>query len=120
LRAAKVRYRSQMTPFQNGRGGRPPQKTLQLCAQVHDALSYAFGEATDPTLQDLVLDRVEPMPDDRHLLVVMQDPCGHGLLAALTALDRAHGFLRAAVAELVTRRKVPQLSFTVEPPGGAP
>lgn len=108
-----------MTPFQNGRGGRPPSKTLQLCAQVHDALSFALGETSDPILLDLVLDRVEPMPDDRHLLVVMGDPCGHGAVAALAALDRARGFLRTAVAEVVTRRKVPQLSFTVQPQGGA-
>jgi len=86
---------------------------------VHDALSFALGDTTDPILLDLVLDRVEPMPDDRHLLVVMQDPCGRGLLAALAALDRAQGFLRAAVAEHVTRKRVPQLSFTVQPPGDA-
>jgi ribosome-binding factor A len=68
---------------------------------------------------DVVLDRVEPMPDDRHVLVVVQDPCGHGLVATLAALDRARGFLRAAVAEAVTRKRVPQLSFTVDPAGGA-
>ncbi|MCB9886302.1 MAG: hypothetical protein H6838_12480 [Planctomycetes bacterium] len=83
-------------------------------------MSYALGETADPVLVDLVLDRVEPMPDERHLLVFVQDPCGHGLLAALAALDRAHGFLRTAVAELVHRRKVPQLSFSVMPPAEAP
>lgn len=108
-----------MNPFSNGRGGRPSQKTLQLCAQVCDALSFALGETVDPVLVDITLDRVEPMPDERHLLVVVQDPCGHGLLAVLAALDRAQGFLRASVAELITRRRVPQLSFTVEPLGGA-
>lgn len=87
---------------------------------MHDALSFALGETTDPILVDLELDRVEPMPDDRHLLVVVRDPCGHGLLRALGALDRAQGFLRAAVAAQVTRRHVPQLSFTVEPPRGGP
>jgi ribosome-binding factor A len=86
---------------------------------VHDALSFALGETTDPILLDLVLDRVEPMPDDRHLLAVLHDPQRHGLVVAMAALDRAHGFLRAAVAEVVTRRKVPQISFTVEPAGGA-
>ncbi|MBL8753698.1 MAG: ribosome-binding factor A [Planctomycetes bacterium] len=102
------------------RGGRSIAKTRQLCAQVHDALSYALGESSDPVLMDLVLDRVEPMQDDKHVLVVMQDPCGHGLVASLAALDRARGFLREAVAEAVTRRRVPQLSFTVMPAGGAP
>lgn len=108
-----------MTPYPTGRGGRSDAKTRQLCAQVHDALSYALGETNDPILMDLVLDRVEPMPDDRHLLVVVQDLHGHGLLATLAALDRARGFLRTSVAELVARKRVPQLSFTVVPPGGA-
>ncbi len=98
------------------RGGRSYQKALQLCAQVHDALSYALGESSDPILMDLALDHVEPMEGDRHVLVVVADPCGHGLAAALAALDRARGFLREAVAESVTRRRVPQLSFTVLPP----
>jgi ribosome-binding factor A len=84
---------------------------------VQDVLSFAFCETTDPVLLDLVLDRVEPMPDDRHLLVVMQDPTGHGLLASLAALDRARGFLRSAVAGAIARKRAPQLSFTVEPPG---
>jgi ribosome-binding factor A len=105
---------------QDDRGGRSFTKTRQLCAQVHDALSYALGESSDPVLMDLVLDRVEPMQGDQHVLVVMQDPCGHGLVASLAALDRARGFLREAVAETVARRRVPQLSFTVQPAGGAP
>jgi len=87
---------------------------------VHDALSFTLAGADDPILQDLVLDRVEPMPDDRHVLVTVQDPCGHGLVVTLAALDRARGYLREAVAEMVRRRKVPQLSFSVIPAGGAP
>lgn len=102
----------------NGRGGRPSPKTLQLCAQVHDALSYALAGASDPVLQDLVLDSVEPMQGDRHVLVAVLDPCGHGLVATLAALDRARGYLREAVAESIRRRAVPQLSFTVVPPDG--
>ena len=101
------------------RGGRSTAKTRQLCAQVYDALSYALGDSSDPVLMDLVLDSVEPVQGDRHVLVVMQDPCGHGLVASLDALDRARGFLREAVAAALTRRRVPQLAFTVTPNGGA-
>ncbi|MBK8098653.1 MAG: ribosome-binding factor A [Planctomycetes bacterium] len=101
------------------RGGRSIAKTRQLCAQVHDALSYALGDSSDPVLMDLVLDHVEPMQGAEHVLVVMQDPCGHGLVATLAALDRARGFLRDAVASSVNRRRVPRLSFTVLPAGGA-
>lgn len=90
-----------------------------MCAQVHDAIAFALGEVHDPVLLDLVLDRVEPMPDENHVLVGFQDPAGHGVVAAMAALDQARGFLRAAVAAAVQRRKVPQLSFTLVPGGGA-
>ena len=106
-----------MTRFQNGRGGRPSTKALQLCAQAAEALVFALADAADPVLQDLIVDRVEPMPDERHLLVTLKDPCGHGLAPCLQAVDHARGHLRAAVAAFAVRRKAPQLSFTVEPDG---
>lgn len=106
-----------MTSQSRGRGERPHQKTLQLCAQVERALAFALGETADPVLLDLVLDGVEPLHGDGHLLVRFVDPCGHGIVAALQALDRSNGFLRRAVGEVVTRRRVPQLSFTVLPGG---
>lgn len=100
------------------RGGRSRSKTLQLCAQVHDALAYALGSVSDPVLSDLDVAFVEPLDGARHLLVGFIDPHGHGLPAALAALDRARGHLRACVAEVVTRKKAPQLSFTLVPAGG--
>lgn len=81
-------------------------------------MSFALGEAKDPALLDLVLLAVEPLESERELLVVVRDDGGRGLLIALAALDRARGFLRTAVADYVHRKHVPQLSFTVVPPGG--
>jgi ribosome-binding factor A len=109
-----------MNPHPTGRGGRPHAKSLQLCAQVHDALSFALGDVTDPVLVDLVLERVVPMPDEGHLLVAFSDPHGHGVAAALGALDGARAWLRNAIATSIARRRVPQLSFTLVPPGGGP
>lgn len=106
-----------MTPYPDGPEGPPSPKVLRLCAQVHDALSFALGETTDPVLLDLTLDRVEPLAGDRQLLVVLHDPHGHGIVAALAALDRAHGFLATAVARWIHRRRAPLLSFTIEPGG---
>ena len=103
----------------NDRGGRSSQKTLQLCTQVQHALTYALGEIADPVLLDLTVEFVEPMHGDRHLLVGLADTHGHGLIAALAALDGARGYLRTAVAEAVNRGKAPQLSFTLVPAGGA-
>lgn len=104
-------------PSSSDRGGRSSQKTLQLCAQVRDALSYALGESSDPVLLDLSVEFVESMSGN-HLLVGLVDSYGHGLVTALDALDRARGFLRSSVAEQVHRSKAPQLSFTLVPPGG--
>lgn len=78
---------------------------------------FALGESTDPILLDLVLDGVEPLHGDSHLLVRFIDPCGHGLQASLAALDAARGFFRRALAEASTRRRVPNLSFTILPGG---
>jgi len=102
-------------PSSNDRGGRSSQKTLQLCAQVQDALSYALGDSSDPVLLDLSVEFVEPISGG-HLLVSVVDSHGHGLLAALDALDRARGYLRSSVAEHIHRSKAPQLSFTLVPP----
>lgn len=102
-------------PSSNDRGGRSSQKTLQLCAQVQDALSYALGDSSDPVLLDLSVEFVEPISGG-HLLVSVVDSHGHGLIKALDALDRARGYLRSSVAEHIHRSKVPQLSFTLVPP----
>ena len=104
-------------PSSLGPGGRSSQKALQLCAQVHDALAYALGETSDPVLLDLQVAFVEPMSGSQ-LLVGVIDSHGHGLVAALAALDRARGYLRTAVAEQIHRGKAPQLSFTLVPSGG--
>ena len=104
-------------PSSRDRGGRSSQKTLQLCAQVRDALSYALGESSDPVLLDLSVEFVESMAGG-HLLVGVVDSHGHGMVVALDALDRARGFLRTLVAEQINRSKAPQLSFTLVPPGG--
>lgn len=104
-------------PSFNDRGGRSSQKSLQLCSQVHEALAYALGETSDPVLLDLHVEFVKPMSSG-HLLVGIFDSHGHGLVAALAALDRARGYLRTSVAEQVNRSKAPQLSFTLVPSGG--
>lgn len=105
-----------MNSHSRGRRERPHSKTLQLCAQVEQALTFALLETTDPILQDLVLDAVLPLHGDGHLLVRFVDPCDHGLVRCLASLDAAAGFFRRAVAEGTARRRVPNLSFTVVPP----
>jgi len=104
--------------FPSDRGGRSHQKTLQLCAQVKDALSFALGETIDPVLLDLRVEFVEAIGGDRQLLVGVVDQHGHGLVKALDALDNARGYLRSYVAEVIHRGKAPQLSFTLVPAGG--
>ena len=106
-----------MNPHSRGRDPRPQSKTLRLCAQVERALAFALGDSNDPVLQDLALDAVEPLGGDGHLLVRVVDAHGHGA-AALVALDRANGWLRSCVAAAISRRRAPQLSFTLAPSDG--
>ena len=96
--------------------GRSRHRTLQLCAQVQEALAYALSECSSEVLQDLLVVAVEPAPDESHLLVVVQDTAAHGVALVLAELDDAKGHLRHAVAESIVRRRAPLLSFTVAPP----
>ncbi len=88
------------------------RKGQQLCAQVKEALQGALGECVEDALRDLTLLSVEPAPHTGRLrvLLIAGEADRH---AAGEALQRASGFLRAAVAVAVNRRYTPELIFEV-------
>jgi ribosome-binding factor A len=97
-----------------GSGRKLHRKTLQLCAQVADALNGLLVDCGDELLQALVVSSVEPAPDASRLLVtvgstVPAPEADHATV--LAALAAANGRLRAGVAEAVTRKRAPQLVF---------
>ena len=102
-----------------GRGG-PDRKTLQLCKQVQQTLEYVLtGESGDDTLRGLYVAAVDPAPDASRLLVTVtpQDrTAAFDAAAVLEKLAYAQPRLRSEVAGAISRRKVPDLTFTYASP----
>ena len=96
---------------------REDRKARQLCKQVQRALSIALaGETGDPLLGEIEIVRVEPAPDDTRLRVVVATHANSpaSMQDALDALSRAAGYLRACVAQWITRKRTPELAFSFE------
>ncbi|MHC4512654.1 MAG: ribosome-binding factor A [Planctomycetota bacterium] len=90
------------------------RKTRQLCAQVRRTLSHFLClEARDQVLQSLLVESVQPAPDATHLAVVVSVPKDLELPQEdiLARLTKVKGVLRSELAQAVSRRKVPDLSF---------
>jgi ribosome-binding factor A len=95
-----------------GRG----HKDLQVCRQGFDALTYALAELDDPLIDELVLVSVTPAPSAARVLVTLA-PARDGidLEAARARLHEVAPELREDVAAEVSRARVPELVFRVEP-----
>lgn len=99
-----------------GDDGRRGHKDRQLCRQVFDALNLALAEYDDPILDSLVLDSVTPAPSASRVQVLFVPANDQvDLEAALAKLEDIASELRAEVAAEVSRRKVPELVFRVQP-----
>jgi len=86
----------------------------QVARQAERALSLAFSDSADPVLQDLDVHAVAVVGNSLQVAVV---PSGEGIApsgpAIHAALGRASGRLRALVGEAITRKRVPDLVFSV-------
>ena len=93
------------------------RKTLQLCKQVERTLSLVLtGECSDDVLRDLLVTSVEPIDGTSQLLVTVQPfdiDSTPDAIVIVEHLHRAKHRLRAAVAQSVHRRKVPDFCFQV-------
>ena len=93
-------------------------KAQQLCRQVERALSLALaGECGDDVLRDLCVHDVTPADDGNHLIVRLSVPASLSLADVLERLERSRPRLRALVAQAITRKRVPELSFIPVPAG---
>jgi ribosome-binding factor A len=113
-----------------GRSLKSERKTKQLCRQVYQALTMALGGVGDAVLRDLTVESVVPAPNASRLLVRVALPPawpGQPPPAVETVMERlalANGRLRRSMAEAITRKRVPELTFlpvlaTAPPPGDA-
>ncbi|HVK10322.1 MAG TPA: hypothetical protein VM597_16265 [Gemmataceae bacterium] len=97
---------------------RPDRKTLQLCEQVREALTWVLGSATpDERLMLGYVQAVEPLPGGNRLLVKVAVPADVPIAVATDSLTAAAPALRVEVAQAITRRKVPELVYLVVPAG---
>ena len=98
----------------------PDRKTLQLCKQVQQTLEYVLtGESGDDTLLGLYVADVVPAPDASRLLVTVTPQDRTADLDAAAVLEKlafAQPKLRGEVAAAISRRKVPDLTFTYASP----
>lgn len=130
--ATKKRHRGQR-PRDDAPGGgsrrgggdrTPDRKTLQLCGQVRKALDYVLsGETGDDLLRGLYVVDVLPAPDASRLLATVAPIDPRADLDAgevLEKLGHVQPMLRSEVARSINRKKVPDLTFTLAAPGGAP
>jgi len=89
------------------------RKTYQVCKQAEKTLNLVMaGDSVEPILRDLIVCAVEPNPDSSHLLVIVES--SSVLLdenEVLSALLRAKGRLRAAIATAINRKRAPLISF---------
>lgn len=94
------------------RHAKQEQKARQLCRQVQRALNLALGgECGDDVLRELYVADVTPAGGAGHLLVHVTVPGHVGVAAVLERLERVGPRLRAIVAQAVTRKHAPELSF---------
>jgi len=92
-------------------------KDLQVCRQVHDALSYALAEIDDPLIDDLVLASVVPAPSaSRVEITFVPSRPEYDFAAGLERLRRFEPELRQEVASEIHRKRVPVLVFRIVHP----
>ena len=116
LRFAQALF-SDDTSF-DSRNRKHDHKTLQLCAQVRDALCLALaGECHDDLLREVYIDTVEPAPTSSRLLVRLIVPTRARVDFAqlYERLSIVKPFLRTIVAKEISRKRTPDLSFLAIP-----
>ncbi len=90
---------------------KPDRKLQQLCKQVENALQLVLPNVQ--LLGDVRVLSVMPAPNAGRLrvLVVVSDTSDHRQVAA--RLERCSGYLRSEMAQVVSRRRVPELVFSI-------
>lgn len=89
------------------------RKDMQLCAQVREAVELALMELEDDALHGAWVRSVQPNPDIKSLLVLIEAP---DVEAASAALALLRGRLRYEVSNAIHRKRTPEMSFRVVPP----
>ena len=86
-------------------------KSRQLCRQVQRALNLALADCGDERLRELYVTEVNCPPGSAHLLVRIVVPASASAIDVLAHIDAVSPRLRAEVAQAITRKRTPELSF---------
>ena len=93
----------------------PSQRQLRVGEELRHALAHilARGDLRDPALADVTVTvtEVRVSPDLKNATAFVVPLGGAGLKAAVTALNRAAGFLRTQLAGEVELRHLPRIAF---------
>jgi len=80
-----------------------------------------LADSGDDVLRELVVHDVEPAPDASRLMVgvgLSASANARSVVEVLGRLAEASGFLRREVATAITRKRAPELMFTLVAEGG--
>ena len=95
-------------------------KTLQLCRQIEQTLSYALADdPADDILLSLGIESVTPAPDASRVMVTVyiDDPdSDYEANEVLEHLTDNMDVFRDEIADAIHRRKLPELVFRVRRP----
>ena len=97
-------------------GSRTAHKAAQLCRQAMQAISLALADSSDDLLRELIVVSVDPAPDASRLLVTVTPAASSADVSPvelLARLDAASGWMRREVASAITRKRAPELMFTL-------
>ncbi len=93
-----------------------------LCRQVQRTLMLSFGGEIDGVeLSDLSVGEVHPAPNAGHLVVevIVSPHATESTLELMARLSAVTPRLRHALAQSISRKRVPELSFVPVAGGGA-
>ena len=93
-------------------------KALRLCKQVAETLSLVLaGECDDDVLRSLQIFSVQPAPNTRRLLVIVEPDDETRRISTpdeiLARIEPIRPFLRSEVASAISRKRAPTLVFEV-------
>src|SRR5690606_29493193 len=126
--AGRGRAMSSRRPGPRRRGGGRPtdahrdRKQRQLAAQIARSIETTLlGESRDEVLQNMSVASVEPAPGNRMIVTLTVHPPGTALSReeVLARLEAHRRLLVERVAQDISRRIVPELSFWVVREGPA-
>ena len=90
---------------------RRDRKLDQLCRQVEHALQIVFPTVRVPC--DACISSVVPAPNAGRLRVMIGVPANCDHAPVTEELERCKGYLRTEVAQAISRRRAPELVFSI-------